>query len=199
MAITIRVGVCRKESTGDYGSIGAECAVDGIEVPAGAAPEELARVRAHWMTWCAATVDEELAALRDGAAPATAPRPAEPARESAPPPRKERVEWGTADHGEAARRKPAGGGNGNGRRGAGGGPDRSEAPRSGSALLARVKDLDEENGTDLYKTVCRWAKGQGNNDRMKDWTPDDVRDGWAVAQERMEALRKSEEFQESLN
>jgi len=90
--ITLKVEVCRKEGTDNYGSIGAACAVEGIEVQAGADMAEILRLRDHWLGLCEATVDDELARLRGtraggGNGHAAPTRYAEPEREAPRPER----------------------------------------------------------------------------------------------------------------
>ena len=196
MSITISVSVSRKLGTENYGSVGASCEVHGIEVPA-SDPAETARLRDYWLGFCEASVHGELASLRGArrrrrtpTATRAAPRrpAAEPSPES-PPPRKERREWGTADRGEAAR--PSHGT----RRGASSG-DREKAPRTGGALTARLKDLDEaDDSLGVLRHVRDWAKARGNDAKMKDWDDRDVADGWREATKHLEALANSESLQ----
>jgi len=187
MAITMRVSVCRKLGDGDYGSYGAEMSVDGVEIPPEATGGELVALRDHWQGVCRAAVDAELARLR-GDAPAAA-APAAPA-----PPRKERHDWPAADHGEAARdrRPPAAARNGSG---GGKGGNRTGTPRDGRSLLARLKWLDEEEDRGIFRHVNNWMKSRGNDDRMVDWSPEDVRAGWQEAVRYMEALVNSDSLQ----
>src|SRR5947209_13225086 len=133
--ITLRVGASRKEGTGDYGSVGASCEAE-VEIHGGATPAEIMEVRDQYLSLCECTVDDELA--RQRAAAGAAPRPSSaPAAADCKP----RSTWGSADRGEAARRtdgrtgkQPAAGG---------------DAPQTGRALFARLKDHDEANGTEL--------------------------------------------------
>ena len=62
--VTIKVGLSRKEGTDNYGSVGACCEVDGIEIPAGSDLAEIARIRDHWLGFCEVTVNDELRRLR---------------------------------------------------------------------------------------------------------------------------------------
>lgn len=201
MGITLRVEVCRKEGTASYGSIGASYSVDGIELPAGASDEAITRIRDHWTAFCQISVDTELARLRAGADAGPASRPASPAPApaAAEPPRKARSEWGTADHGRAAEptdgrtgRAPSAGRNGN--------SNRDGVPRSGGALYARLKEMDERDaGLGMVKRIARWAKNRGNDARMSDWGRDDVAEGWAEAESYLEALRESDSLQSAGN
>lgn len=187
---TVKIGVCRKEGTANYGSIGASCEIEGIEVPAGATAQDVAAIATSYYQIARAAVEAELARQRAGSAAGPA---AANGHAPAPPPRKERHEWDTADHGEAARRRPMGGG------GNGGNGDRSGPPKSGKGLYARLKDLDEAHDYGVLQRVKSWAKQEGNDARMSDWTPDEIRDGWAVAERFLEALRESDRLQSADN
>lgn len=192
--VTVKVGTARKEGTEGYGSIGATCEVEVEMLGAGAA--DLTEARDRWIAWCEQTVAEAIArqraALDGGHGSAPMPAPARPAALPAPapePPRKERREWG----GPAAAREREERRGGDRRDGGG---NRDGVPRSGGALYARLKEMDEQTeGLGVVKHVSRWAKARGNNDRMSDWDRDDVRDGWAEAQTYLEALRESERLQ----
>jgi len=177
--VAVKVGVCRKEGTEHYGSVGASCEVE-VEVE-GTTAEALSAARDRWIGWCNQTVDEAIARQR-AALPAPAARPS--AEE--PPRRKERQHWDTAGHGEEARRSPGGGG---------GGRNQDGPPRSGGALYARLRDLEEHGQEGLVKRVSRWAKRRGNDRPMRDWDRDEVKDGWREAERLMEAFEESDRLQ----
>lgn len=191
MSIRLKIGAQRKEGTDNYGSIGASCEVEGVEIPAGATPEQILEIRDYWFGLCEMSVQQQLAVLRgagsaQAAAPAANGHAAPPPRQPAPPRERERQTWPTADHGEAARERP---------RPARGG-DRGDAPRSGRALYARLKDMDEaDEGLKVVKHVSRWAKARGNDSRMTDWSDDQAADGWREACRYLEALRESASLQ----
>lgn len=193
MSIRLKIGAQRKEGTDNYGSIGASCEVEGVEIPAGATPEQILEIRDYWFGLCEMSVTQQLAVLRGqqpGAAPAAnghaAPPPARPAAPAPAAPARERQTWQTADHGEAARERPRGGG--------GGGKD--GPPRSGKALYARLKDLDEaDDSLGLVKWAQRWGKSRGNDGRITQWSDEEAAAGWTAAQRHMEALARSESLQ----
>ncbi len=175
--ITIKVGICRKEGDGNFGSYGATCEVEGIEIGAGTPPMEVAHIRDQWLVFCEATVAAELARQR-GHAPAPVPAPA-PARTNGHA--QERGQWGdTADRGDAARR------------GGPVAPESGDCPKSGGGLYAWVKDQDEKYDLGLLKHINAWAKRQQLEGRMKDWEPGDIKKAWNEANRRIRAVRQAE-------
>lgn len=182
--IRVRVGACRKESTGDYGSVGGSAEIE-VELH-GATDGDIERERRKWLSLALAVVDDAIREQRG-----EAPRPAAPAPSpDAAPPRKETGRWGTADDGRAARRTPPG-------RKAGEARGDDDPPNTGRALFARLKDLDEANGSDLVKHVSKWGKARGVEGRITEWGRDEVKAGWAEARRYAEALRESESLQGS--
>jgi len=177
----ITVSVCRKEGRPDYGSEGASCEIS-FEVADDSPAAEVAAARAYWSAWCRAAVDADLAAAR----PAPAPR-------AEAPPAKERRDWQTADHGEAARRTDGR----TGRRAAK--DDDDDAPRTGRALMAKLKDFDERNDAQVFKHVAAYMKRRGNDARMVDWGKADVADAWEEAVRKIGEYRDSDRFQDALS
>jgi hypothetical protein len=74
----MKVGVSRKEATGEEGSVGATCEIE-VEIPGNATDEEVLRIRNRWLGFCEATVEEELGRLLNGHSESPSPRPPAPA------------------------------------------------------------------------------------------------------------------------
>ena len=61
--IVLRFGISRKLGTDHFGSVGAECSVEGVEIGPGTTSEEIVRIRDHWLGFVEATVTDELGRL----------------------------------------------------------------------------------------------------------------------------------------
>jgi hypothetical protein len=112
------------------------------------------------------------------ASPAQAPEPGH--RE------KERHHWDTAGHGEEARRTPPSNGH------------HDDRPRTGRALFAWLKGQDEQHDFGVLRHVAGWAKRQGAPERMVEWDAEWTTAGYGEACKRIQALKESAEFQESI-
>lgn len=67
----------------------------------------------------------------------------------------------------------------------GGGYDNTQAPRSGRALFARVKDLEANGYEGLLSHANRWAKLREFPGRMVDFDADQTAEAWAEIQRKM--------------
>jgi hypothetical protein len=145
MAITMAVSVCRKESTGDYGSVGASVGFDGIEIPSDATGEQVAAIHRHWLAVCEAAVGDELDRLRTAGRP---PRPPVP----------------TADGGRY---------DGPDDRGQARDDDRGEAekpPIDGRQLLGWASKQEPA----AKGAVLAFGRARGYRSKVVDWTPEQV-------------------------
>lgn len=79
------------------------------------------------------------------------------------------------------------------------GRDRDEgddAPRTGGALFAALKRLDEEHpDLRVLQHVERWMEARGVRGRMKEYNREQVADAWGQAIRFQESLRESERLQ----
>ena len=193
--LKVTVGVCKKLGMPNYSSVGASCELvlelDNVVVENPA--DFLAQMRVAY-SQVRKAVDEELDRQRP-----EQPEPEpdrengrrEPDREREPAhagnghgsgdgrPRERYNRWGNQQPTERAPyRAPRSEPRGRDDRGRSQGPRDGSMPRTGKQLIKWTKDKDEThpNGNGLWQAMIRWAKDEGWDTRVSDWSFDQVKD-----------------------
>jgi hypothetical protein len=169
--LKLNVGICRKLGLPDYGSAGASVNLE-VELPCEALADlpGLADRIKSLQSLCARAVAEQLAAE-----PQTRPR-SNPAPAPAPAP----------EFRPAASTRPAGL-----ERTYVNGRSFEGTPRTGSALLAWFRSVDDE-APDLLTQIADWGRGQGYSGRIREWTRDQVAAALPEAQRRLRLAQSQE-------
>jgi hypothetical protein len=163
MGIRLHVEVCKKEGTANYGSIGATCGLEvEIDLATLADPTAAAaRIRGFY-SLCELAMNEELARLKDPAAPTNPPPAKRPAdRPPANPPRP--VATAAEDHDQGDDDTP----------------EDDDPPTDGRRLLGWARSQPED--------AKNWLVGLGKRlrypNRILDWTPKQVQTAYRTYRE----------------